>query len=265
MSDLNSVHLQYFPSLSNITFNDKLVEEMDLVKEICSAALFLRDKENLRVRLPLNKIRIIGQGMKNLEKYRDVIADEINVKNVFFEEDIGDLAMFILEVDLKKLGAKYGEKLKNIMKDVKENKWKKLDNNKIEIADTILENDEYTIKLKPKNKDSKNIQPLSNNNAIIELDLTVTPELELEGIARDLVRTIQQNRKDANLDISDRIKLSIKTTSPMLIKAINNNEDYIKNQTLAKNLRIVNDISEDFSFGDDFNNEFITIGFSIVK
>ena len=265
MSDLNSVHLQYFPNLSNIEFDNNLVEEMDLVKEICSVALFLRDKENLRVRLPLNKIRIIGQGMKNLEKYSDVIADEINVKNVIFEEEIGDLATFIIEVDLKKLGAKYGEKLKNIMKDVRENKWEKLEDNKVKIADVILEKDEYTIKLKPKDKNAKNIQALSNNKAIIELDLTVTPELELEGIARDLVRTIQQNRKDANLNISDRIKLSIKTNSPMLIKSINSNEDYIKNQTLAKELNIVNDITEDFSFGDDFNGDFITIGFSVVK
>lgn len=265
MSDLNSVHLQNFPDVSDIVFETKLVEEMDLVKEICSTALFLRDKENLRVRLPLNKIRIIGQGMENLKKYQDIIAEEINVKNVIFEENIEELANFIIEVDLKKLGAKYGEKLKEIMKAVKENKWNELDNGKVEIAGNILEADEYVIKLKPKNKDAKNIQPLSNNKALIELDFTLTPELELEGIARDLVRMIQQNRKDANLNISDRIKLSIKTNSPMLIKAIESNSEYIKGQTLAIDLKIVNDMSEEFSFGDDFNNDFITIGFTVIK
>ena len=72
MSNLNSVHLQNFPDVSNINFEAKLVEEMDLVKEICSTALFLRDKENLRVRLPLNKIRIIGCGMDDLKKYQDI-------------------------------------------------------------------------------------------------------------------------------------------------------------------------------------------------
>ena len=265
MSDLNSVHLQNFPDVSDIVFETKLVEEMDLVKEICSTALFLRDKENLRVRLPLNKIRIIGQGMENLKKYQDIIAEEINVKNVIFEENIEELANFIIEVDLKKLGVKYGEKLKEIMKAVKENKWNELDNGKVEIAGNILEADEYVIKLKPKSKDAKNIQPLSNNKALIELDFTLTPELELEGIARDLVRMIQQNRKDANLNISDRIKLSIKTNSPMLIKAIESNSEYIKGQTLATDLKIVNDMSEEFSFGDDFNNDFITIGFTVIK
>lgn len=265
MSDLNSVHLQNFPDVSKIVFETELVEEMDLVKEICSTALFLRDRENLRVRLPLSKIRIIGNGMESLKKYQDIIAEEINVKNVIFEENIEELASFIVEVDLKKLGTKYGEKLKDIMKAVKDNKWNELDEGKVEIAGNILEADEYIIKLKPKNKDAKNIQPLSNNKALIELDFTITPELELEGIARDLIRMIQQNRKDANLDISNRITLSIKTSSQILIKAIENNSDYIRNQTLARDLKIVNDMTEDFSFGDDFNGDFINIGFSVIK
>lgn len=264
MSDLNSIHLQNYPDVSNISVDTDLVNEMDLVKEICSVALFLRDKENLRVRLPLNQIKIISNNIENLKKYQDIIADEINVKNVVFEEDIDKIATYILQVDLKKLGAKYGEKLKDIMKAVKDNKWKKLDDEKVEVAGIILENGEFSIKLKSK-KETKNIQALSNNKALVELDLTITPELELEGLARDLVRIIQQDRKDANLELSDRIQLSFKTASAILIKAIENNAEYIKNQTLSKELKIVNSISEDFSFGEEINGEFINIGFSIFK
>lgn len=264
MSNLDSIHLQDFPDVSSIQADTELVDEMDLVKEICSVALFLRDKENLRVRLPLNQIKIISNDIENLKKYQDIIADEINVKNVVFEEDIDKIATYILQVDLKKLGAKYGEKLKDIMKAVKDNKWKKLDDEKVEVAGIVLEKDEYSIKLKPK-KEAINIQALSNNKAIIELDLTLTPELELEGLARDLVRIIQQDRKDANLQLSDRISLSFKTSSAKLLKAIQDNLDYIKNQTLAKELNIVDSIAEDFSFGDEINGEFINIGFSIFK
>ena len=148
MSDLNSIHLQNYPDVSNISVDTDLVNEMDLVKEICSVALFLRDKENLRVRLPLNQVKIIGNNIENLKKYQDIIADEINVKNVVFEEDIDKIATYILQVDLKKLGAKYGEKLKDIMKAVKDNKWKKLDDEKVEVAGIILENGEFSIKLK---------------------------------------------------------------------------------------------------------------------
>lgn len=264
MSNLDSIHLQDYPDVSNINFDDELVKEMDLVKEICSVALFLRDKENLRVRLPLNQIKIIGNDIEDLKKYKDIIADEVNVKNVIFESDIDKIATFVIEVDLKKLGSKYGEKLRDIMKAVKENKWKKADDDKIEIANTILEKDEYSIKLKPK-KESKNMQALSNNKAIIELDFNITPELELEGLARDLIRIIQQNRKDANLVLSDRITLSLKTSSQKLIKAIQDNAEYIKNQTLAKELDIVDNISEEFSFGEEIDGDFINIGFSIFK
>ena len=264
MSNLDSIHLQDYPDVSNINFDDELVKEMDLVKEICSVALFLRDKENLRVRLPLNQIKIIGNDIEDLKKYKDIIADEVNVKNVVFESDIDKIATFVIEVDLKKLGSKYGEKLRDIMKAVKENKWKKADGDKIEIANTSLEKDEYSIKLKPK-KESKNMQALSNNKAIIELDFNITPELELEGLARDLIRIIQQNRKDANLVLSDRITLSLKTSSQKLIKAIQDNVEYIKNQTLAKELDIVDNISEEFSFGEEIDGDFINIGFSIFK
>lgn len=264
MSNLDSIHLQDYPDVSNIKFDDELVKEMDLVKEICSVALFLRDKENLRVRLPLNQIKIIGNDIEDLKKYKDIIADEVNVKNVVFESDIDKIATFVIEVDLKKLGSKYGEKLRDIMKAVKESKWKKADGDKVEIANTILEKDEYSIKLKPK-KESKNMQALSNNKAIIELDFNITPELELEGLARDLIRIIQQNRKDANLVLSDRIKLSLKTSSQKLIKAIQDNAEYIKNQTLAKELDIVDNISEEFSFGEEIDGDFINIGFSIFK
>ena len=264
MSNLDSIHLQDYPDVSNINFDDELVKEMDLVKEICSVALFLRDKENLRVRLPLNQIKIIGNDIEDLKKYKDIIADEVNVKNVVFESDIDKIATFVIEVDLKKLGSKYGEKLRDIMKAVKENKWKKANDDKIEIANTILEKDEYSIKLKPK-KESKNMQALSNNKAIIELDFNITPELELEGLARDLIRIIQQNRKDANLVLSDRITLSLKTSSQKLIKAIQDNVEYIKNQTLAKELDIVDNISEEFSFGEEIDGDFINIGFSIFK
>lgn len=263
MSDFNSVHLQDFPDVSNIASDEQLVGEMDLVREICSTALFLRDRENLRVRLPLNQIKIIGKDIDNLKKYQDIIADEINVKNVVFEEDLDSVATFIIEVDLKKLGAKYASKVKDIMKAVKDNKWKEKDG-KVEVAGIELEPDEYSIRLKPKNKDAKNIEALSNNKALIELDFNITQELELEGVARDLVRMIQQNRKDANLNLSDRIRLSIKTSSPMTIKAIEDNMDYIKTQTLATELNIVKEMSEEFSFGDDFNNDFINIGFSVV-
>ena len=80
-----------------------------------------------------------------------------------------------------------------------------------------MNNDEYTIKLKVKNQNAKNLQPLSNNKALIELDLNITPELELEGFARDIVRLIQQDRKEADLNLSDKISLFINVKSDIIL------------------------------------------------
>src|SRR5690606_34431525 len=85
MSNKNlSVHLQNFPDLSFIKEEEQLVKDMDLVKDICSAALFIRDQQNLRVRLPLNKLTIIGSGadINNINQYKEIIAEEVNVKNI---------------------------------------------------------------------------------------------------------------------------------------------------------------------------------------
>ncbi|MDR2527204.1 MAG: DUF5915 domain-containing protein [Rickettsiales bacterium] len=238
MTDYNSVHLQDFPDVSKIVFDGNLVDEMDLARDICYVALTLRDKQNLRVRLPLRSVKIIGDNIEFLNKYKALIADEINVKDVLFENDISKYADFILEVDLKKLGAKYGEKLKEIMKNVKSNVWEKINDNNVKVGDFLLEKEEFTIKLKSKDDKLNNILPLSNNKMLIELDFTITKELEMEGIARDLVRTIQQTRKDKGFDIADRINLTLKTNNDKTIEAINTNGDYIKQQTLSLNLKV---------------------------
>jgi isoleucyl-tRNA synthetase len=236
MADFNSVHLQDFPDVAGIDVDNDLVEEMDLVQSICSVALFLRDKQNLRVRLPLKSIKIIGNDIGNLEKYSFLISDEINVKNVFFEENLEEVADFVLEVNLKILGAKYGEKLKEIMAGVKNKTWIK-DGNNIKIGSVVLEPTEFTLKLKAK-KESPNIEPLPNNKMLIELDTNITKELELEGIARDLVRNIQQKRKEQDLELSDKINLIVKTGDEQMIEAIDLCGEYIKEQTLSLELKI---------------------------
>jgi isoleucyl-tRNA synthetase len=245
MADYNSVHLQNFPDVSNIFIDKDLVEEMDLVRSICSVAFFLRDKQNLRVRLPLKSIRIIGNGANSLEKYKSIIADEINVKEVFFEEKLEDFADFIIEINLKLLGAKYGEKLKNIINFVKSGKWQK-DGDNVVVGNNyaILEPTEYVLKLVSKNGESDNIKSLPNNKMLIDVDFSITEELELEGIARDMIRNIQQMRKDKGFDISDRINLTIKTNDEKIVSAINNNIEYIKEQTLSLELVVKTDSNE---------------------
>ena len=87
-----SVHLQNFPDVSFLNSDADLVADMDMVRQICSAALFIRDQKNLRVRLPLNTLNIIGRKASQMLQYKDIIADEVNVKNIKITPEIGDLA-----------------------------------------------------------------------------------------------------------------------------------------------------------------------------
>jgi len=265
MSSIQSVHLQNFPDMSRFGYDGDLVTDMDYVREVCSVALFLRDRKNLRVRLPLNYMKIIGSGADRLKQYQDIIIDEVNVKEIIFENDISHVADFVLEVNLKALGVKYGDKLRDIMKCVKDGNWQVVEGEKVSIAGFTLYKDEYVIKLSPKDKNAQNMQALSDNKLLIELDFNITHELEIEGVARDFVRIIQQNRKDADLNLSDRIKLSIKTDMPDLIEAIKQHSSYIQAQTLSTELNLVNTVSETFVFDDDFNNKKICVGFSVNK
>ncbi len=243
MIDKNlSVHLQDFPDLSLINDESALVKDMDMVREVCSVALFIRDKQNLRVRLPLNKLTIIGKNSKAMMAYKDIIADEVNVKNIEIIEEIGDLAEFRLQINFKKVGAKFGAKMKEISTAAKDGKWEKISENgieKIKISGEILENDDYEIKLITKDSDS--IVPLPSNDCLIKLDIKITKELEMEGIARDIVRTIQQNRKDANLNISDHINIKLFSSKFDFVEVIKVYGDYIKEQTLADEIEIVAD------------------------
>lgn len=236
-----SVHLQDFPDTSFLNEEKDLMEKMDLIRDVCTTALALRDNKNLRVRLPLNKLKIIGKKPSQILDFIDIIKDEINVKTIEVEENIGDLAELKLQINFKKIGAKFGSKVKEITDSARKNEWKKISKNEIEIAGVKLIDDEFEIKLIAKNADEKKFSsaPLPDNSGIIELDIEITKELEDEGIARDIIRAVQQNRKDANLNITDRINLSIISEDERILSVAKDFEDYISNQILSNSITCV--------------------------
>lgn len=257
-STAKSVHLQDFPNLSKVDDNTYLVRDMDVIRDVCSTALAIRDQKNLRVRLPLAKIRIIGNNASRLEQYTDIILDEVNVKTVEFVDEIGDLANLVLQINFKKVGAKLGAKMKEITKAAKQGLWEK-EGNSVKVLDTVLEEGEYEIKLLPKNQEST--MALSTNDALVELDTEVTEELLIEGTARDLVRLIQQYRKEADLDISDRINIDVVSNSNRLQKVVAEYEGYIKEQTLGLDIKVATDSNKTHQYKVYLDNEDITISF----
>lgn len=219
-----------------------LLEYMDLTQDLCNAALGVRSKRNIRVRQPLNLLTIVSDKNPNLGNFGDIIKDEVNVKNITWEKDVSKYATLKLRVNSKVLGKRLLAEMKKVLPASKQGDWKKLSNGNVECAGVELLDGEFDILLEPNKDVAERAQALSTNDALVILDTTITPELEAEGYARDLVRMIQQARKDAGLHISDRIELAISGEAP-LVQAATAYKTYITEQTLSND--IVNEIVKD--------------------
>ncbi len=233
-----SVHLQDFPDVSFLNSEEELVKNMDLVRSICSLTLSLRDNKNLRVRLPLKSLTVIGKNSGRILPFKEIIADEVNVKEVKIAEEISSFAELKLQINFKKIGAKYGSKMKEITAAMKSGDWKKVVENdvvKIDIAGVLLIEDEFELKLDVKSYDEEkfSIAALPSSDYIVSLAIELDKNLEDEGIARDIVRAIQQNRKSADLNVSDRIKLQLFSSDLRILEVAQTFNDYICEQVLA--------------------------------
>ncbi len=241
-----SVHLQDFPDTSFFDSNQELVADMDLVRAICSTALSIRDNKNLRVRLPLNELKVIGKIANRILPFKEIIAEEVNVKNIVIEEKIEGTAELKLQINFKKIGAKYGSRVKEINEAARKGEWKKIAEKEIEIAGIKLIDDEFEIKLMTNNQNDKKfvIAALSTNDCLVSLDIEVSQELADEGVARDIVRAIQQSRKTADLNVSDRIEIMLFSPNKMILQVAEKFSSYILQQVLGLNLKVASDIEE---------------------
>jgi isoleucyl-tRNA synthetase/very-short-patch-repair endonuclease len=259
---ITSIHLTDWPDVSNLPQDETLINKMDKVRDACNAALSIRNASNIRIRQPLSKLYLAGAGVENLgQYYRDLIADELNVKEVIFDPDFSKYATLKLQVNLPVVGKRLGAKVKEVMAAINKGEWQRLDDSRIEICGENFTPDEYSLLLAP--KDKANSQPLSSQDAIVMLDTAITPELEQEGIARDLVRMIQQARKDAGLNVADRINLALDAPQNILA-AYRNFRDYIAEQTLAVNLDEGKSTNLKHTFANDMDGESVTVALGKV-
>lgn len=225
----NSVHLSNFDSIS-FNPNKELVKTMDQVLDICSNALFIRSSKNIRVRQPLNCLKIISEDSEVFKKFEDIIKEEINVKSITYDNNLSQNADRQLSIKFPVLGKRLPHKMKEIISLSKQGKWKEEDG-KLFIAEEELLENEYSLILKPKT--SEGTKPFGNNQGMIWLDTKITNDLKNEGIARDIIRLIQQGRKDAEFEVSDRIILKLKSELD-LQQILADHKDLICQQTLSK-------------------------------
>lgn len=258
-----SIHLEDFPLLEDFIPEKKLMDDMDIVRDICNISLSIRNSSNIRIRQPLSSITIIGVSENRILDYIDLIKSELNVKEVLFNDDVQSFADYKLNINFPLLGKRLPHKIKEIIPAAKQGKWKALQDNKISISGEILDSQECELLLDPKNKD--NCQSLSSKEGIVMLDVNLNEELITEGLARDLVRLIQQSRKDADLEITANLLLSIESDNKKIELAIKQFEGYIKEQTLSNSVEYNSSSNYDYVFEYKIEGSELKIMFSVTK
>ena len=178
------------------------MNDMRRVQMIVSTGKQLREQYKLRNRLPLNDVTIAGIDMR---EYGDIIRDELNVKEIKFVENINDVADSFVYLITPKIGARLGGALKDIIPMVKRGDYR-IDGDKLVAGEYVLNSDEFENRLTM--KEGITGATLPDNTAVVILNTNVNSELIAEGLVNDALRFIQDSRKAANLDVSDRIKLT---------------------------------------------------------
>ena len=205
-----SVHLTDWPAAESVPADPVLVEAMDLARDVCSSTLRLRKSHQLRVRQPLATLKVAVTGADRLTPFTDLIADEVNVKMVELTDDVASVATYELQVVPAGLGPRLGDKTQHVIKAVKTGDWQQTADGVVAGGIALLEG-EYTLKLVVEGEGAST--PLATisglGGGVVVLDTQLTPELTAEGVTRDLVRMVQQARRDAGLHVSDRIALTL--------------------------------------------------------
>ncbi|WP_366141960.1 class I tRNA ligase family protein [uncultured Duncaniella sp.] len=239
-----SVHLDRFPESDPALIDPELEERQKLAQDITSMTLALRRKVNLKVRQPLQTIMVpVADDARRaaLEAIQELVKNEINVKDLKIVGNDEGILVKSVKPDFKKLGPKFGKQMKAAAEIIKN-----LDAKSIA---TLERDGKLTFDLNgtPAEVELTDVEIISEDipgwlvanegNLTIALDVTVTPELRREGIARDIVNRIQNIRKSRDYDITDRIALTF-APGEATDDAIRDFADYISRQVLATSLEI---------------------------
>ena len=260
-----SIHLANFPVYNPELVDKSLEERMQLAQKISSMVLSLRKKMNIRVRQPLSKVMIplINEELQpQVEAVKDLILSEVNVKTLDFIRDTDGVMVKRIKANFKTLGPKYGKYMKAIAIVLAGFDQKQISQIEKEGSATIVaDNETLEITLADVEIMSEDIPGwlVTNMGALtVALDITLTEELQQEGIARDLVNRIQNIRKESTFEVTDKINITVKS-HPEIINAINNNLSYICAETLAQSLVVVDNIDANTGTEIELGENIITL------
>ncbi len=266
----DSVHLADWPQFDESRIDDRLHADMALAQKVTTLGRAARESVALKVRQPVQQVVVRARSQEEnagLERLSDLLLTELNVKELGFADQAGDLVDLTVFPLPKQLGQKYGRGYPVIR-----SKFAEMDQRQLaarfdagesvtvegEGQDYVVEPEDVEVRRTPR----AGLAVAEDGGYLVAVTTTLTPELEMEGHARELVRRIQQLRKDSDLDISDRIKLTL-SDCPLLSSLLSAHRDYIESETLTLDVALRSDFGEvsnsdtvTFSLGE----EEITVG-----
>lgn len=225
-----SVHLADWPAGGLLPHDDALVAAMDRVRQVASAALSLRKARGLRVRLPLARLTVAAADADALAPFADVLRDEVNVKEVVVGTDVSAYGRFEVTVNARACGPRLGGDTQKVIRAVKAGEWEQGADGTVTAGGITLLAGEFSERLVA--ADPEGTAALPGSTGLVVLDTTVTPELAAEGTARDVVRVVQQARRDAGLEVADRIALVLDAPLPVL-DAVRTHQAFVAGEVLA--------------------------------
>ncbi len=250
-AESESVHLALFPQVDETQIDSDLEQRMQLAQKVSSMVLSLRKKEQIKVRQPLAKVLIPltnNTFSKRLEAVKSLILSEVNVKEMAFLTEDNNVLVKTIKPNFKLLGKRFGPKMKQVAAAVAQ-----LSQEEIRTAESnealtlIVDGENHVLNLDEVEISTQDIPGwlvATEGLVTVALDVNISENLKLEGIARELVNRIQNLRKDSGYEVTDRIALQIKSHEA-INPAIQDNLDYICAETLAGSVDIVENMESD--------------------
>ena len=260
-----SVHLCDYPAYNESERDEKLENEMSLTMKTIAMGRALRSSSNIKIRQPLSEFLIVDrkeEDRKILEDNSSIIAEELNVKKVTIRSDESSIVTYSAKANFKVLGSKLGKNMKEVAAEIQ--KFSS------ETISSILDGTAYTVKysdgeialtegdLVVQRAEKEHVKVLNEGSITVGYDTEITESLLLEGIARDLVRFVQTERKEKDFEVADHINLTV-WGGENLRKAVEEFRTYINDETLSDSLSFAENDGCSTEIGDE------TVVISVVK
>ena len=245
-----SVHLENFPQHKAAWIDGALEERMEMAQSITSLIRSIRRKENLKIRQPLSRamVAVMGKEMQvQLDLVQDLIAQEVNVKAIEYITEENSILVKKIKPNFRALGPKVGKLIKEIGPALA--KFSQSDIQQLEAVGTYslpLSTGPFSLELSDVEVLSEDIpgwSVASDGKYTVALDITLTEELEAEGIAREFVNRIQNLRKQKDFEVTDRISVVLSSDASWDM-AVDTFNSYIRSETLANSLEVVEVLEE---------------------